>query len=206
MTCRDINELKPAAQEACRLFMKKCGEAGLKIFITETYRPQSRQDELYEQGRTKPGQIVTWTRNSRHTSRLAWDIACIGKELYDLNVLRKAGEIGKSLGITWGGDWTAPDRPHFEVTEKWEAPKEEAEMTQEEFNKFMENYLAEREKLPVSGWAEKEFEKAREVGITDGTMPRAFATREQVAAMILRGGRGNIFAELPFMTRNDIIK
>ena len=50
----------------------------------------------------------------------------------------------------------------------------------------MENYLAEREKLPVSGWAEKEFEKAREAGITDGTMPRAFATREQVAAMILR--------------------
>lgn len=60
------------------------------------------------------------------------------------------------------------------------------EMTQEQFNKMMDNYLAERNKLPASGWAKKEFEKAVEAGIVDGTMPQAFATREQVAAMIGR--------------------
>ena len=38
----------------------------------------------------------------------------------------------------------------------------------------------------MSGWAREEFEKAENEGIIDGTMPQAFATREQVAAMIIR--------------------
>lgn len=125
MTCRDINELTPLAQKACRLFLKKCGEEGLRIFITETYRSQSRQNTLYAQGRTTAGNIVTWTKLSRHTSRMAWDIACIGKDLYDTVTLKKAGYIAKQLGITWGGDWKTPDRPHFEITEDWEEPEEE---------------------------------------------------------------------------------
>ena len=127
MIIRDINELTPLAQTACRLFMAECREAGLNIFITETYRPQSRQNELWEQGRTKPGKIVTWTMHSRHTSRRAWDIACNGHLLYDIDTLNKAGAIAKSLGITWGGDWTTPDKPHFEIDVNWEAPKEDEE-------------------------------------------------------------------------------
>lgn len=124
MTCRDINELTPLAQKACRLFLKKCGEEGLRVFITETYRSQARQNSLYAQGRTTPGLIVTWTKSSRHTSRRAWDIACIGKDLYDTVTLKKAGYIAKQLGITWGGDWETIDRPHFEITEDWEEPEE----------------------------------------------------------------------------------
>ena len=134
MTIRDINELTPLAQTACRLFMAKCREAGLDIFITETYRPQSRQNELWEQGRTKLYdengkrlKIVTWTMHSRHTSRRAWDIACNGCILYDIDTLNKAGAIAKSLGITWGGDWKDPDKPHFEIGINWEAPKEDEE-------------------------------------------------------------------------------
>ena len=50
----------------------------------------------------------------------------------------------------------------------------------------MDNWLAERRNLPVSDWAKEELEQAKAEGITDGTAPQAFATREQVAAMILR--------------------
>ena len=185
-TCRDINALTPTAQKACRLFLEKCKEAGLDIFITETYRSQTRQNELWEQGRTKPGQIVTWTLNSRHTSRRAWDIAVNGNNLYDMSVIRKAGEIGKQLGITWGGMWSPPDYSHFEVTENWQAPEEEEEMTQEQFNKMMDTYLAARNIMPVSDWAKKDWEKAKAEGLTDGTMPQGFATREQVISMIER--------------------
>lgn len=128
MTCRDINELTPLAQKACRLFLKKCSEEGLRIFITETYRSQARQNSLYAQGRTTSGLIVTWTKSSRHTSRMAWDIACVGDNLYDAEVLNKAGAIAKELGIIWGGEWNVPDRPHFEVTEKWAEPVEEKEV------------------------------------------------------------------------------
>ena len=186
MTCRDINELTPTAQKACRLFLKKCEEAGLKIFITETYRSQERQNELYAQGRTEPGQIVTWTLHSRHTSRRAWDIAVNGPILYDVSVIERAGEIGKQLGITWGGYWDTPDKPHFEVTEDWKAPEEVEEVTQEQFNQMMETYLAERNKKPVSDWAKTDMENAKSEGITDGTMPQGFATREQVISMIAR--------------------
>lgn len=185
-TCRDINELKPTAQKACRLFLEKCEEAGLDIFITETYRSQERQNELWEQGRTKPGNIVTWTLNSRHTSRRAWDIATNGPNLYDMAVIRKAGAIAQDLGITWGGSWYTPDYPHFEVTDNWKAPQEVEEVTQEQFNQMMETYLAERNKKSASDWAKTEIEKGISEGITDGTMPQGFATREQVIAMILR--------------------
>ncbi|RDV27798.1 M15 family metallopeptidase [Lysinibacillus capsici] len=125
-TCRDILELLPAAQTACRLLFQECFKAGIKnIFITETYRSQERQKYLYEQGRTRPGNIVTWTLNSNHNSRLAWDIA-VGppKSLYDVTTLNRVGAIARKLGITWGGVWSAQiDRPHFEVKPNWIMPK-----------------------------------------------------------------------------------
>nr|WP_281486514.1 hypothetical protein [Lysinibacillus sphaericus] len=38
-TCRDISELLPVAQTACRLLFQECFKAGIKnVFITETYR------------------------------------------------------------------------------------------------------------------------------------------------------------------------
>ena len=98
-TCRDMKELIPVAQTACKLFMAECEKKGIPIFITETYRSQDRQDYLYAQGRTRDGNVVTWTHSSRHTNRRAWDIACIGKSLYDINILKRGGEVAKSLGI-----------------------------------------------------------------------------------------------------------
>ncbi|MBG9756591.1 M15 family metallopeptidase [Lysinibacillus sphaericus] len=122
-TCRDISELLPAAQTACRLLFQEHFKAGIKnVFITETYRSQERQKYLYAQGRTRPGQIV----DSNHKSRLAWDIA-VGppQNLYDVATLRRVGAIARKLGITRGGDWTGNiDRPHFEVKPNWIMPKE----------------------------------------------------------------------------------
>lgn len=56
---------------------------------------------------------------------------------------------------------------------KAEEKKGEKEMEKRDINK-------------VSPWAEKEWKEAQEAGITDGTRPGAVATREEVAAMILR--------------------
>ncbi len=121
--CRDISELTPAAQKACKLFMRRCKAAGYDIFITETYRPQARQDYLYSLGRTRAGNKVTWTRKSRHTSRRAWDIATRGGDLYNTAVLRACGAIAARLGITWGGTWSTPDTPHFEISVNWTVPE-----------------------------------------------------------------------------------
>ena len=117
MAVRDINELLPIAQKACRLFLSECEKEGLDVLITETYRSQQRQDELYAQGRSKPGKKVTWTKNSRHTSRLAWDICKNkkGEEYSDSAFFASCGAIAKRLGITWGGNWKTPDRPHLRL-------------------------------------------------------------------------------------------
>lgn len=122
--CRDIKQLNPVAQKACNLFMSECKKAGLNVLITETYRSQERQNYLYAQGRTRAGNIVTWTTKSNHTGRMAWDICknVKGKEYSDAKFFEQCGAIAKKLGITWGGTWKTPDRPHFEVTASWKAP------------------------------------------------------------------------------------
>ena len=149
-TCRDVKELTSSAQKACSLFLDECKKQGLNVLITETYRSQARQDYLYAQGRTRPGNKVTWTKNSRHTSRRAWDICknVKGQEYSDSSFFKKCGDIAKQLGITWGGTWSTPDAPHFEIDENWVYEGDEP-MTIEERKKF--NQLVEAvEKLQTT--------------------------------------------------------
>ena len=186
-TCRDLSELTEQAQRACKLFLENCKAKGLNVLITETYRSHERQVYLYAQGRTRPGNKVTWTMNSRHMSRRAWDIAC-GRpnNLYDVNVLAKAGEVAKGLGITWGGIWSPPDRPHFEIPTDW--TREEEDLTEAETRKIIKEEIkkAMQGSGVVSDWARKEWVQGVEKGITDGNRPTSVATREEVVAMILR--------------------
>lgn len=136
--CRDINELSENAQKACKLFLEKCRAQNLNILITETYRSQERQNYLYEQGRTRSGKVVTWTKNSRHTSRRAWDICknVKGHEYDDTSFFKKCGQIAKELNITWGGTWKNADTPHFEIDKNWKHPEEENKMTDTEKKEF----------------------------------------------------------------------
>ena len=137
-TIRDISELTLTAQKACRLFLQECEKRGLKVLITETYRSQERQNYLYEQGRTRPGNKVTWTKNSRHTSRRAWDICqnIKGREYSDKAFFKACGEVARELDITWGGTWKTPDTPHFEIATNWTEPKEDIDM--EELRKLQQ--------------------------------------------------------------------
>jgi len=64
------------------------------------------------------------------------------------------------------------------------AMKGDEDMTQEQFDLMMDNYLARRAAMPASDWAKKGLEEAVSMGITDGTSPQGFPTREQTALMI----------------------
>lgn len=144
--CKDLNELNSLVRQQAELFLKKCNEQGLNIKITETYRSQERQNYLYCQGRTvaqatakgisssfaqkycnPSAQKVTWTLNSNHTGRKAFDICHnVAGDLYNMDVLRKAGAIAKTLGLDWGGDWKeTPDYPHFENQSLKSIPQED---------------------------------------------------------------------------------
>ena len=114
---RDPKQLTPGMYEKYIAFDKKMGEADIDYILTCTRRTQAEQDALYAQGRTKPGNIVTWTRKSKHIDGTAFDIAILknGKITWNPGDYTKAGEIGRAVGLVWGGDFkTSKDRPHFE--------------------------------------------------------------------------------------------
>ena len=61
--------------------------------------------------------------------------------------------------------------------------EEEDTVTQELFDKLMADWLARQAKLPGSSWSK--MPEAKAAGITDGTRPQSFATREEIATMIM---------------------
>lgn len=135
--CRDRSQLSVQAQKACALFLEECKKQGLNVLITETYRSQERQNWLYEQGRSREGKVVTWTKNSRYTSRRAWDICknVKGQEYSDKTFFKKCAEVAALLGITWGGEWkNSPDTPHFEIDLDWKVPVFNATTDNDLFN------------------------------------------------------------------------
>jgi peptidoglycan L-alanyl-D-glutamate endopeptidase CwlK len=129
MASRKIEDLVPELQELYWKFHQAMEDAGLPYMITCTKRSQEEQDALYEQGRTKPGKIVTWTHKSRHIDGEAFDIAITkdGQPIWDIKVdvdkdnepdYNEAGEIGEQVGLEWGGKFPSPDRPHFQLRRK----------------------------------------------------------------------------------------
>ena len=78
------------------------------------------------------------------------------------------------------------------------AKKEENAVTQEQFDTMLDDYLLRRGALPAGEWAaegllmvwaEEGLRQAVGRGISDGTRPQAFATRQEVALMVLAATR-----------------
>jgi len=63
--------------------------------------------------------------------------------------------------------------------------EEENRVTQAQFDALMDDYLLRRGGLPAGEWAAEGLKQAVERGISDGTRPQAFATRQEVALMVL---------------------
>jgi peptidoglycan L-alanyl-D-glutamate endopeptidase CwlK len=120
-------------EEAIELFKK--AEAALlgraRPRITFTLRTMAEQQALYDQGRTKPGPIVTNAKpgTSYHNWGLALDFCLIldGKEvswdtIKDYDGDKKSDwmevvNIFKAAGWEWGGDWKSlKDYPHLQKT------------------------------------------------------------------------------------------
>lgn len=74
MIDKDINNLSPNFKAKLELFLQEAKEKGFNIMIFEWKRSKERQQQLYNQGRTTPWKIVTWTLQSNH---LTWNAADI---------------------------------------------------------------------------------------------------------------------------------
>lgn len=135
MASRDPDDLHPDLRPIYDDFMNLAEADGLDILTTCTWRSSDEQDDLYAQGRTKSGPIVTRARGgqSAHNFMLegkpaakAFDIVPLvgGKPSWGtigdaMALWQRAGAIGKCLGLNWYGAPDAPFRefPHFQLKE-----------------------------------------------------------------------------------------
>lgn len=105
--------------------MRTMRRENVDMRVTDGFRSFQEQDNLYAQGRTRPGNIVTGARGGQswHNYGTAVDSTFVNQngqvhwpengEYADL--WRRYGEVGASNGLTWGGNWQRmPDRPHLE--------------------------------------------------------------------------------------------
>lgn len=101
-------ELLPEVQPAALGWLRECHSLGIEFKVLEAYRTQERQNALYQQGRTKPGDIVTHTTTSNHTRRLAVDVLPLKGTYEDI------ADVGRKYGITHPFTKGFVDLPHFE--------------------------------------------------------------------------------------------
>lgn len=129
-----INQLHPdiidiTMESFAQAFARLTGSASLRI--TQGLRTFAEQQSIYDQGRTKPGKVVTNAKpgSSFHNYGLAVDFCLIlnDKEIswdtvkdFDGDGLSDWMEVVDSFkknGFKWGGDFKSiKDYPHFEMT------------------------------------------------------------------------------------------
>lgn len=120
-----VKSLYPKIQKQVYELLVKIKKAGLQGGIHQAYRSFDEQALLYAKGRDINGDIIDKTQvvtNSRagysyHNYGLAidWVFKTPGWN-WDMPEAewQRIGELGKSCGFKWGGDW-GWDKPHFEI-------------------------------------------------------------------------------------------
>lgn len=121
---RNIKTLLPGAQPLFRQFLAAANEAmkehAVTVKLISGTRTYEEQDELFAQGRTKKGSIVTNARAgySLHNFGIAADIGLFagGAYIAESSYYDALGAIGEKLGLEWGGHWSSIlDKPHYQI-------------------------------------------------------------------------------------------
>jgi peptidoglycan L-alanyl-D-glutamate endopeptidase CwlK len=118
---RDLKLLHPTARKKAEALIEAARKKGITVIVCQTLRTKAEQEELYAQGRTKPGLRVTKARypESLHCWGVAFDICVIknGEADYkDIAAYNTIGKLGEAMGLGWGGAWeNFLDRPHYEL-------------------------------------------------------------------------------------------
>jgi peptidoglycan L-alanyl-D-glutamate endopeptidase CwlK len=122
-----IMTLEPNAQRKAREFLNKAKALPFTYKIISGTRTYAEQDELFAQGRTKPGHRVTNAKGgeSNHNFGIAWDIGIFdgGKYLTGATDEEEQAyiDLGKHIlanvaGLEWGGNWHSfVDKPHYQL-------------------------------------------------------------------------------------------
>lgn len=138
-----LRTLQPTVQPIFNAFLEQCEAAGIPCDVVEGERTFAKQQTLYNQGvdddpstpkvtNAKPG-------DSYHQYKLALDVVPRAyRSMKDWNpdgpLWARIGAIGEAAGLTWGGRWSNPDKPHFHLAA---APLAELKAYWEKFKQIM---------------------------------------------------------------------
>jgi peptidoglycan L-alanyl-D-glutamate endopeptidase CwlK len=116
---RNIDTLEPLTAKLATEHLRRLAAEGMNFKVTSGTRTMAEQAALYAQGRTAAGAVVTKARPgySWHNFGVAYDLTLFsGKNpIWESPKYLRAGEVGKDLGLEWGGEWrTFKDTPHFQ--------------------------------------------------------------------------------------------
>ena len=120
---KNIKTLNPKVQPLARKLIETAVAQGIHVKVISGHRTYKEQNELYAQGRSKPGLIVTKAKGgqSNHNFATAFDVGIFSadgkKYIEESNAYDEVGKIGEALGLEWGGSWKFYDAPHFQYNE-----------------------------------------------------------------------------------------
>ena len=115
---RDLNKLAPFFRSLLEVALSECWELGFQIKVFEAFRTPERQDFLFEQGRTRPGKIITKAKSWRswHQYGLAVDLVFQKNGVWTWD---KDFDYDKPASILkeYGFEWLYPfEQSHFQIT------------------------------------------------------------------------------------------
>ena len=122
-TYTGVDSLHPALQARANAFLDDAKRQGLDLVFNEGFRPNERQQALYEKGRTVDGNIITNAPagKSIHNYGMAFDVVPRSLKT-DPNwgpespLWNSVGETARKYGLEWGGDWSKfTDKPHVQA-------------------------------------------------------------------------------------------
>lgn len=115
MINNDLGPLAPFFREKLLLAMKECKDRGFNVEIFEGWRSPDRQDWLWEQGRVRPGKIITGAKawQSWHQYGLAVDMVAKVKGRWDWSI-----DYDPIIAImkAHGFENLSFEKVHFEIT------------------------------------------------------------------------------------------
>lgn len=149
MTQADISRtqgVEPALINVMKQAQRDHPELEFKVGSQGGRRSQAEQDALFAQGRTRPGPVVTWTRDSDHIRGIAADI--VPTKGTPEQVRTAMEEASQKLGIPLQASLGAKDPNHYALPRDYDlagAPKPQEESLASRTSRA-ENYA--RQKYP----------------------------------------------------------
>jgi|GEM_PF-406859 len=140
---KNIATLHARVRPFARALIEKAAGHGIIIKVTSAMRTFAEQDELFAQGRTKPGKIVTKVKGgfSNHNFGIAFDVTIFTGSTdpekaktpdFESPLYKVIGALGVELGLEWGGNWKSfVDQPHYQLRPGWAGSMTESAMLAE---------------------------------------------------------------------------